>query len=84
MEQNLAEDASVVDRINSTARRLHELWSVRPEDDDRPRWHAQVAGVQAELDRLYERRRELLATRTLLLEDSGPRRGRIRPELVAA
>ncbi len=55
--ENAAEEARLMQQINGAAQRLHQLRSARPKDADRLRWSAQVAGLVAEIDRLYERKR---------------------------
>lgn len=67
--ENVTEEARLMQQINGAAQRLHQLRSAQPEDADRLRWSAQVGGLVAEIDRLYERKRELIASRRLLLED---------------
>ncbi|MGH2395786.1 MAG: hypothetical protein ACRDFW_02120 [bacterium] len=70
---NMAEETRVMQQINSTAQRLHQLWSAPTEDADQFRRHAQLVSLQAEMDRLYERRRAFQAARRLL-EDAPSRR----------
>lgn len=82
--ENVAEEARLMQQINGAAQRLHRLRSAQPEDADRLRWSAQVAGLVAEIDRLYERKRELIASRRLLLEDPRSEQAYLRSRLGAA
>lgn len=67
--ENATEEARLMQQINGAAQRLHALRSAPPADTDRLRWHAQVAGLVVEIDRLYERKRELIAARKVLFDD---------------
>lgn len=78
LERNRAEDAQLVQRINAAAGRLHRLWSVDPGDEPE-RWanrRVNVAALQAEIDALYERRRQLVAERSVLREERTKRESR--------
>lgn len=82
VERNRTEDLRLVQRINSAAAELHRLWSAEwvAEGEERLGRKARISALQAEIDRLYEQRRQLVAERALLSENTRIGRGRWNPE----
>lgn len=75
-ERNRGEDLRLMQRINGGAAELHRLWSAEwvADGEERLGRRARVSALQAEIDRLYEQRRQLIAERALFNE--APRIGR--------
>jgi hypothetical protein len=78
LERNRAEDARLMLRINAAAEKLHRLWSMSSAEEpavlaDR---RLSAAILQAEIDHLYARHRQLAAERTMMeeLQSVAPRR----------
>lgn len=69
-ERNHAEDLRLMQRINGAAAELHRLWSAEwvADGEEGLRRRVRVSALQAEIDRLYEQRRQLVAERALLQE----------------
>lgn len=82
LAHNRAEDLRLVQRVNSAAAELHRLWSAWiPDGLEGEKVRHRVSTLRAEIDRLYEQRRQLVAERALL---SGSRRtGRRNPGPIA-
>jgi len=78
MERNRAEDLRLMQRINAAAAELHRLWSAPwvPGAEEGVGRKARLSPLQAEIDRLYQQRRQLVAERALL--SANPRIGRSR------
>lgn len=70
LERNRSEDILLVQRINAAAGAMHRLWSsgVLTNADEQLKRRHSLAALQAEIDRLYEQRRQLVARRGLLKE----------------
>lgn len=87
LERNRAEDTRLMQRINVAATELHRLWSADwPADaEQRVGWRSRASALQAEIDGLYERRRQLVAQRALL-RNALPkgRRSALWPDALAA
>jgi hypothetical protein len=86
LQRNRAEDARLMQRINAAAAELHRLWSAGWMEDAglRTRCREAVAALQAEIDQLYEQRRQTVAQRALLRETRAERWNGIRAPRLAA
>lgn len=87
LERNWADDARLVQRINAAAAELHGFWSAGwlVDEDQRARRRAGVAALQAEIDGLYEQRRQLVAQRAVLRDTrEGRRRNAVWSGVLAA
>lgn len=80
VERNRAEDVRLMQRINGAAAELHRLWSApwAAGAEEGVGRKARLSALQAEIDRLYEQRRQLIAERALFSE--AQRIGRQNPD----